>query len=47
VRYLCNGATIRQESVAVVEYYHVELDAHDIMLAEGLPAESYLDTGNR
>ena len=28
-------------------YYHVELDAHDIMLAENLPAESYLDTGNR
>jgi hypothetical protein len=30
-----------------VEYWHVELDAHDVMLAEGLPAESYLDTGNR
>jgi hypothetical protein len=32
---------------AAVDYYHVELDAHDIMLAEGLPAESYLNTGNR
>jgi hypothetical protein len=30
-----------------VEYWHVELDAHDILLAEGLPAESYLDCGNR
>jgi Hint domain len=30
-----------------VTYYHVELDAHDIVLAEGLEAESYLDTGNR
>jgi hypothetical protein len=47
VRYLCNGATIRQEMVAAVVYYHVELDAHDVLLAEGLPAESFLDTGNR
>ncbi len=30
-----------------VEYWHVELDAHDVILAEGLPAESYLDCGNR
>jgi hypothetical protein len=30
-----------------VEYWHVELDRHDILLAEGLPAESYLDCGNR
>jgi hypothetical protein len=30
-----------------VTYYHVELDRHAALLAEGLPAESYLDTGNR
>jgi hypothetical protein len=30
-----------------VTYFHVELAQHDILLAEGLPAESYLDTGNR
>src|SRR6202044_367034 len=30
-----------------VKYRHVEVDAHDILLAEGLPAESYLDCGNR
>ncbi len=30
-----------------VHYFHVELDRHDILFAEGLPAESYLDTGNR
>ncbi len=47
VRCLCNGTTIRQEAVAAIDYYHVELDAHDVVLAEGLPAESYLDTGNR
>jgi hypothetical protein len=28
-------------------YHHVELAAHDVILAEGLPCESYLDTGNR
>lgn len=28
-------------------YFHVELAAHDVILAEGLACESYLDTGNR
>ncbi len=47
VRYLINGATIRQEPVGVITYWHVELERHDVVLAEGLAAESYLDTGNR
>lgn len=47
VRYLINGATIVQEPVDAVTYWHVELETHDILLAEGLPCESYLDTGNR
>jgi len=47
IRYLCNNATIRQEAARRITYYHVELARHDILLAEGLPAESYLDTGNR
>ena len=46
-RHLCNGATIRQEVVEAVEYFHVELERHDILLTEGMPCESYLDTGNR
>jgi hypothetical protein len=47
-RQLMNGTTIRQErDRTVVDYYHVELDQHAILLAEGLPAESYIDTGNR
>jgi Hint domain len=47
-RQLVNGTTIRQETgLASVEYFHVELDAHAILLADGLPAESYLNTGNR
>lgn len=46
-RQLVNGMTIQQEKdTASVEYFHVELDNHAILLAEGLPAESYLDTGN-
>jgi hypothetical protein len=47
VRYLVNGATIAQAPVEAVTYWHVELPAHDVILAEGLPCESYLDTGNR
>jgi hypothetical protein len=30
-----------------VRYFHVELDRHDILLANDLPTESYLDTGDR
>ncbi len=44
---LCNGATILQEFPARIVYYHVELDRHALLCAEGLAAESYLDTGNR
>ena len=47
VSLLINGATIVQEPVESVRYFHVELDAHDVILAEGLACESYLDDGNR
>ena len=48
VKHLVNGASIAMDTACrSVAYYHVELDTHDILLAEGLPAESYLDTGNR
>jgi hypothetical protein len=47
IRYLVNGRSIAQEARDEVTYWHVELPCHDILLAEGLPAESYLDTGNR
>ncbi len=47
-RLLINGGTIRRETACRwVTYYHVELDTHDVLLADGLAAESYLDTGNR
>lgn len=44
---LVNGTSIAREPAASVTYWHVELDAHDILLAEGLPAESFLDFGCR
>jgi T5SS/PEP-CTERM-associated repeat protein len=44
---LVNGTTIQQIETETVAYYHVELRQHDVLLAEGLPAESYLDTGDR
>ncbi len=44
---LINGATIVQVPVDSVTYYHVELPQHEVLLAEGLPAESYLETGDR
>lgn len=45
---LVNAVTIRADMAArMVAYFHVELDKHDILFAEGAPAESYLDTGHR
>jgi serralysin len=45
---LVNGCTIVQELLGrSVTYLHLELDRHGVVLAEGLPVESYLDTGNR
>ena len=47
IKHLLNGRTIVQEPRAEVIYWHVELERHDVILAEGLPCESYLDTSNR
>lgn len=44
---LVNGRSIVQEKRRHIAYYHVELETHDILLAESLPVESYLETGNR
>ena len=47
-RLLVNGTTIAaQPGTAEVTWFHVELARHDVLLAEGAPAESWLDTGNR
>ncbi|MFT8245386.1 Hint domain-containing protein [Roseomonas sp. BN140053] len=47
-RLLVNGTTvIREAGYAHVTYWHVELEHHDLLVAEGALSESYLDTGNR
>jgi hypothetical protein len=46
-RYLLNGASVRQENWEKIVYYHVELESHDVMLVDGMAAESFLDVGNR
>jgi hypothetical protein len=44
---LLNGVTIAlaQPESDALDYFHVELDSHDVLLAEGAPCESLL--GNR
>ena len=43
VQYLINGSTIVQLPRQRVTYHHLELAEHDVLLAQGLPAESFLD----
>ena len=48
IRHLLNGSTICQVDRETVTYFHVELERHEVLFAEGLRAESYLDaTCNR
>ncbi|GGG36827.1 hypothetical protein GCM10010964_25830 [Caldovatus sediminis] len=45
---LVNGASIvREPWWQAVTWYHVELPEHGLLMAEGAPAESYFDAGNR
>ena len=45
---LVNGISIVQlEAVDRVDYFHLELDSHDIILAEGAPAETFIDDDSR
>jgi Hint domain len=48
-RDLVNGASIvqRQTAAAAIEYFHIELDSHDVLIAEGALAETYSEDGNR
>lgn len=47
VEQLLNDYTIlHDERYGLVEFFHVELDDHDVLVAEGASAESYRDTGN-
>lgn len=45
---LVNGVSVvRAESVDEVTYWHVELDSHDVLLAENAPSESFVDDDSR
>ena len=47
-RCLVNGGTIAQErGFDRVDYFHVELETHDVLLAEGALSESFLDDDSR
>ncbi len=47
-RCLVNGSSVVQErKLDRVEYFHVELDSHDVLLVEGAPSESFMDDDSR
>jgi len=47
VRLLVNGTSVVQIGADTIVYYHVELEHHDVIRAEELAVESYLDAGDR
>ena len=47
VKYLIDGESITQRPMRNIVYYHIELPRHDVVLAENLSVESYLDARNR
>jgi len=48
VEFLINHRSIVwDDRPQVIEFYHIELDDHDVLIAEGAPFESYRDDGNR
>ncbi|MGY2046546.1 Hint domain-containing protein [Methylobacterium sp. JK268] len=44
---LVDGAAVTVCPRGEIEYFHLELDLHAVVLAEGLPCESFLDGGQR
>ena len=46
--HMVNGASIvRLGAVDTLTYFHVELDGHDVVIAEGAPSESFIDHDSR
>jgi hypothetical protein len=46
VKYLINGVNVTQSApsdMSTIEYYHIELDRHEVLYAEGALVESYFD----
>ncbi len=47
-RDLVNGVSIVQtEAVGTVEYFHIELDSHDVIIANGALSETFIDDDSR
>lgn len=46
---LVNGTSILREALVpeLFTYWHIELGSHDLVLAEGAPAESFVDNVER
>ena len=48
-RHLVNGQSIRFDEAALaaetLEYFHVELETHEVIFADGLPVESFIYSG--
>jgi collagen type I alpha len=42
IKHLINGTTIAQIKMDRITYHHIELPEHDVLLAQGLPTESFL-----
>jgi hypothetical protein len=38
---------VQPDAAGPVDYFHLELDSHDVILAEGAPSESFVDNDNR
>ena len=47
VKYLRDDMTVCATAIDDIDYYHIELHAHAVVLAEGLLVETYLETGSR
>jgi autotransporter passenger strand-loop-strand repeat protein len=46
--HLVNGATVVQEAPGDdIHYFHLELDSHDVLIAEGALSESFVDDDSR
>jgi hypothetical protein len=46
VKYLINGTSIAQgtpSGASTIEYYHIELDTHEVLYAEGALVESFIE----
>ena len=40
IRHLINGTSVAQIDRQTITYYHIELPQHDVLLADGMPAET-------